>query len=413
MHSLVNGRRLNRARRALCLAAVVALASADGPRASEAVQSAQEPQVPQSAPTPLVRAEEVQTLAVGWALINSDPVKAAANAESVLAYYPRSLAAATLLLEAEIARGGAPAGLAAYERWLGGRKVEDGYLLRRAARAVLWASTSSPEIGVEALQYLAADDDVEARTRLAKRAADASLAETAALARLGDETAVRRLIDQIQNQKLPGNKMYQIDALIASKSPLAVPALTSLLNDKLYPERVAAAANGLGMLGAREAIPELRRLYQDDKALIWVRFMAAAGLYQVNDMTGLPLLQKQLTADDANVRVGAARVMAVQPGTGGPQPDPTWQTVVRALAVDPDPAVRVQAAPLIAPFDHEAARISLEGLLKDDNPAIRELASRAIVRKVAGDFTALRRFLAWPDGETRIQAASRVLELTR
>jgi HEAT repeat protein len=236
-----------------------------------------------------------------------------------------------------------------------------------------------------------------------------SMGDTRALARVGDEGAVRRLIDQIENS--PGGKMFQIDALVQSRSPLAIPPLTKLLDDRNHPDHIAAAANGLGTLNARAAIPQLRRLYADTSLPSPVRFMAAAGLYKMNDMTGLPLLQMQLTSENANLRIGAARFMAGQPGGG--QPDATWLTVVRGLVGDPDPAVRVQAAELVAAYDLDLARQSLEGLLTDENAAIRGLAGLAYIDRVATDFGTLRRFLRSPDGLTQVRAAGRVLELTR
>ena len=181
----------------------------------------------------------------------------------MLASYPRNIAAISLLMEAEIVRGGGSAGLAAYERWLGQRKLEDGYLLRRAARASLWDAADSPEVGVEALQDLAADDDAEARARLVNNMNAGIAADIMALARIGQADAIRRLIDQIE--KTPGGKMYQIQALIDSRSPLAIPPLTKLLDDKNHPDHMAAAANGLGLLGAKSAIPALRRLYQEPR----------------------------------------------------------------------------------------------------------------------------------------------------
>jgi hypothetical protein len=315
-------------------------------------------------------------------------------------------------MEAEIVRGGGFAGLGAYERWLGDRKLEDGYLLRRAARATLWDAAESPEVGVEALQDLAADDDPDALSRLLRHMLDGSAGDTRALARLGREDAIRKLIDQVE--KTPGGKMYQIQALIDSRSPLVIPTLTKLLDDKQHPDHMGAAANGLGMLGAKSAIPALRRIYQDSEntpGMGAVRLSAAAGLYMMNDLTGLPFLQKQLTSETPLIRLGAAQLMAGRPG--GPQPDALWIRVVRELAQNSDSYTRAKAAALIAPYDFEMARQSLERLLSDDNTAIRDLAGQLLIEHVAADFTTLRRMLHSPGALTRVQAADRILKLTR
>ncbi len=213
-----------------------------------------------------VLTEETQAMYNGWALLAAgDTAKAAGYAQSVLDKYPRNIAAAALRVEAEIARGGGQAGLLAYENWLGARKLEDGYLLRRAARAILWEAAGDPAVGVEALQHLAADEDPEARAQLARRMVAGGFGETRALARLGDQGAIQRLIRQIETGE--GSKMLQIDALIQSKSPLAIPTLMKLLKDTNYQDHIAAAADGLGTLGARQAIPELQRLYNDQRQL--------------------------------------------------------------------------------------------------------------------------------------------------
>lgn len=367
---------------------------------------------PQQTPAPQAPVLTDETLVVynGWAMLAAgDTAKALSYAEAVLAKYPRSIAAASLLVETEIVRGGGLAGLAAYERWLGTRRLEDGYLLRRAARGLLWDAAASPDVGVAALEYLAADDDPEARARLVRHMAEGSAGDTRALARIGNEEAIRRLIDQIE--KTPGNKMYQIQALIDSKSQLAVPTLTKLLDDRNHPDHIAAAANGLGVLGAKSAIPALRRVLQDGSTTGAARQSAAAGLYKMNDVTGLPLLQKQLTSDDAYVRLGAAQMMVGQPG--GVQPDAVWVRVVRELAVSSDPAIRIQASGLIAPYDLELARQTLERGLSDDNTAIRDIAGRLLIENVATDFGTLRRLLHSGSALTRVQAADRILKLTR
>ncbi len=358
------------------------------------------------AQTPPVLTEETFLLYNGWALLAAgEPEKAASSAQAVLAKYPRSIAAAALLIEAEIARGGGLAGLTAYETWLGTRKLEDGYLLRRAARAVLWGDTTKPEVAVDALQYLAADDDAEARAQLARRMMAGSIVETRALARLGDEGAVRQLVDQLE--KNVGPKAFLIEALIESHSPLAIPPLTNVLADANHPEFVAAAAGGLGTLNAREAIPQLQRLYEDKSQLFSVRFFAAAGLYKMNDQTGVVFLQQQLASETPLIRAEAAKQLAAQPTDG------TWQSVVRALAGDQDPVVRLKAGELLASQDLELARQTLEPLLTNDNGAVRELAGRAVASRTATDFGTLRRLLRSADPGTQVAAAGRILELTR
>jgi HEAT repeat protein len=154
------------------------------------------------------------------------------------------------------------------------------------------------------------------------------------------------------------------------------------------------------------AIPKLRRLHDDSAAIFPVQFLAAGALYKMNDPSGLSLLQRQLTSEYSTMRVGAAEQMASRP-------DGTWMQVVRALVTDQDPHVRLRAAKLIAPFDLDLARQTLESLLVDNNQAIRQLAGMTIADRTATDFVTLRRLLRTTDMPTRMRAAGRMLELTR
>ena len=82
--------------------------------------------------------EEVALMSTGWAyLAAGDLARAVDHANLALAKSPRSLAAITLLVHADIMRAGALTGLDSYEQWLGGRAPDDGYLLRHVARASL------------------------------------------------------------------------------------------------------------------------------------------------------------------------------------------------------------------------------------------------------------------------------------
>lgn len=352
-----------------------------------------------------VLTEETWAISQGWSLLAAgDPVKAASYADQVLAKYPRSIAAAALRIEAEIARGGGLAGLAAYERWLGTRKIEDGYLLRRAARAILWESTTNPAVAADALEHLAFDDDAEARAQLVRLMVAGGFGETRALARIGDPGAVNRLIQQVE--AIPGSKQRQIEALIESKSPLAAPVLTKLLKDTNNPDSIASAADGLGTLNARDSIPQLQKIYADANQLPSVRFGAAAGLYRMGDMTGINLLQERLNSEFPYVSVDTARRMSGNP-------DGAWKAAARKGLSDPDPGVRLKAAELLAPTERDVAKDTLERLLLDSNPAIRELAGKVMVKAIAGDFSTFRRFLPSADPGIRVAAAGRILELTR
>jgi len=94
-------------------------------------------------------------------------------------------------------------------------------------------------------------------------------------------------------------------------------------------------------------------------------------------------------------------------------PDSGWMDTSRALLNDPQSHVRVLAAQSLAPYDNATARASLDALLNDPNPAIRQLAAQVLAKDVAGDFATLRSLMRSTDGEARLSAASRILEITR
>lgn len=348
---------------------------------------------------------EPATLAQGWTLLaKGDPAAAASIASQQLARDQYSAAALVLLVDADLARGGASAGLSAYERWLGSRRFENAYVLRRVARAMLVEATgkqSNAAARVEALKALAADGDRDAASRLEQAAAPTRIAETRALAALGNEGAVKILIAQLSS--FPGSKTPIIDALGDSGSPLAVPHLKALLSDRNDLNR-AAAADALGRLGAREAIDQVKPLLKDQS--FTVRLKAAGALVRLNDMSGLSLLTELSSSEHAGVRVAAARELASQP-------DASWQSLVRSLTTDTDPAVRLEAARLIAPYDQPLASSVLDALMRDANVGIREAASDVLVQRVASDFTTLRTLLHSGDMLVRVRAAGRILDITR
>ncbi|HXT68911.1 MAG TPA: hypothetical protein VN700_04110 [Vicinamibacterales bacterium] len=354
-------------------------------------------------PARVTGSEDTPALTAGWAaLAAGDSGKASMVAAAVLVSHPRSAAAGALLVEAEIARGGSAAGLQAYERWLADRRLEDGYLLRRVARAQLWEFSDVPEVKVDALQHLASDGDARARAILAGLMVKGDLASMRALAKTGDEAAVNRLIETMKQN--PGSRSFFIDALIESRSPLAIAPLTGVLDDANRPADVARAADGLGKLAGTSAIPNLRKLLAD-KTYPYPLVVAGA-LFRLSDGTGLPMLQKELVSEASTIRARVAEYMSAAP-------DQSWQGVVRGLVTDANPDNRLTAAKLIAPYELELARQTFEALLLDENPAIRQMAGIAIAERTAVDFSTLRRLLRQAEAPIRVRTAGRVLELSR
>jgi HEAT repeat protein len=349
--------------------------------------------------------EEAILVYQGWRMLSDgDAGQAAQHAAKILVTYPRSIAGLTLLVEAEIVRAGPLVALDAYERWLGNRKIEDGYVIRTVARAMLRELIKSSDAGarLEALKALAADGDDEALGLLKQPADGGRLPEMFALAAIGEERSVRGLIAQLGTGI--GSRRPIIEALGRSRNPLAIPPLTKLLTDESLDLR-SAAATALGRLGAKETVSAMVPLLMDSQPFP-VRFSAAGALHRLGDPRGTAFLRKNLSSDHEMVRGQAAEELAAV------AEDTSWVPVAKQLIASPDPEMRLLAARLIAPQDEAQARAVFENLMTEQNPAIREAAGHALVNATTSDFASLRRRLRG-DPVGRALAAGRVLELTK
>ena len=335
---------------------------------------------------PAQPARELAAVARGWTLLAEGQAdKAALLAADLMRTSPRSVAVLSLLVDAEIARGGPIGALDAYDRWLARRRMEDGYALRRIAQAVLRGMARMDQgRRAEAIAALEADGDLTMSGQSQGDAPDAA----ALIAEMGQPGPGRRNV---------------IIALGRTRDNRALPPLTAALND---PDPIvrAAAADALGSLARAEAVAVLRPLLQDP--VFAVRMSAATALHSMQDGSGTAFLREAASSEFAAIRVVAASALKNDAG-------PDWLAIVRRLATDEDPSVRRQAAALIAPHDPELASATLKTLLDDSNPAIREVARESYIDAVLTDLTALKGHLRDQDATTRLRAAGRILQLTR
>lgn len=347
--------------------------------------------------------ERARLIQAGWALlVAGDPIRAAEQANLALTGSPRNIAAITLLVEADIVRAGAMTGLESYELWLGSQQTEDAYLIRHIARAWLVeiGRSQEREPRLQALKHLTKDGDADARRQLAQLANEGGIAETRCLAETGDEGAVRRLLDSLSQST---NKLEIIDALVASGHALAIPPLRDLLSHP-DPATVAAAADGLAKLGAKELVGRIKPLLTSPSSTRLVKIKAAEALYTLGDDSGLEFLEGMLKSPEPALRMVGATGLASRP-------TPAWHSAVRELLQTSHPVVRLEAAALIAQYDPDAARAVLDRLVTDENPAVRVQAARVLAERVAGDFATLRRLMKSGDLLARVRAAGRILEL--
>jgi HEAT repeat protein len=217
---------------------------------------------------------------------------------------------------------------------------------------------------------------------------------------------VRELISQLKSAA--GDRQRVIDALSKTHNQEAIEPLMALLDDRDIFIR-AAAANALGKLDAAQARPKLQQILIDPNEKYGpLKWSAAAALVRLKDANGLEYLRARLKETEPALKVAAATDMAPWVGT-----ESEWLGEIRPLLSSSDPQLRWKAAVLIAPYDNAAARATLEPLLQDPNPGIREAVAGSMASQVATDFATLRQLLRNPDQMSRARAAARILELTK
>jgi len=249
---------------------------------------------------------ETAAIAQGWSLLaQGNTAKASALSAELLKQYPRSAAVLTLAVDTDITRGGPMAGLSTYERWLGSKTTEDGYVLRRVAHALLRDMARDPKdraSRVEALEALQAEGDAGIAVGIDPNASASGIPEAAVLASMGNEQATKSLIAELNNPM--GNRRVALAGLARSQSPLAVDPLIKLLADD-DPYFRGAAAEALAKLGATRAVASIKPLLDDP--VFSVHLNAAGALLTLKDTSGLSWLQQLQTSEHSGVRLAADR----------------------------------------------------------------------------------------------------------
>jgi HEAT repeat protein len=366
--------------------------------------SAQQP-APTPAPAPI---EWARQLSEGWAaLAAGQAAQAEASADAVLGGGHARHDATSLKIRARVQAGHPDTALDVYSEWSKGGH-DDVFLLQPIAGAVLSSLTSSPQPDIKrgALAALASNGDAAARAALA---ATESTDGDATLAALGDASAVARLRDRIAHPSAGNDQVGAIDALVQAKAMEAVPDLIAAL-DPARPAPVrAAAAEGLGMLGAPEAVPRLKELLGDADGSI--SSTAALALARLGDQSSASAITQMETSPVMSSRLAAAQAVAPT-SQGGP-----WVAIATSALQDPDPITRLSAAETLLRYapDNSVARETVRRALTDGNPAIRQMAAQSVSRMpvstAAVDVAQLVRMLRDTSPNVRIAAAGTVLKL--
>jgi HEAT repeat protein len=368
-------------------------------------------------PSAAIPTAEAAAIAQYWVLFAEGKFdEAAKTIGGVVSRYPKNVAVLTLLVETDIARGGALTALKSYEGWLGTREVEEPGVLRRIARAVLieWArQAADTNARNEALVVLASDGDLDAAAAIARMRQARTESGLRMAVQTGDPAAIDAVSERIRLGS--GLRMRDLSLLAQSNSPRAVPVLVEMLKDS-NPENRASAADALGKIGGAEAEGALAPMLSDPHGL--VRNAAAAALFRNGNFSGAGILREMADNEScrsnapgdpeacANFRITAARLMASRP-------DEEWKALVRGLLNDPNASIRLDAALMLAPHDPAATRPVLDALNNDPNIAIREAVQMAEADQSTSSLPTLRGLLRTGEAMVRVRAAARILALTR
>jgi hypothetical protein len=364
---------------------------------------------PPAAPAPDkagLLASERDAHAARAALEAGDAARAIALADRVLATEPAQPTAASVKVEALLAKGDRTAALDAYDAWYAKSGAEDSRLTTKIAIAELEALRTEPLLEVDALAALARSSG-PAATRARAQLTDFAWATPpttkswpaiAALGRLGDPKAAARAA-QAYRESTGSGRVTALEAVIAAGGAGAEPVLRDALGVR-DPMIQATAADGAAKLGLKGLIPALQQVVKTGE--MFAPFSAAVALAQLGAPGGEAILESAATsrAMDARLKAAAARKARGDKG---------WVEAARGLLTGEDPVVRFQAAALLYTADRAAATKVLQEGTQDPNPAVRTLVADLVSSEPTIPLSELRRLLRDGIPRVRLYAASGLL----
>ena len=326
------------------------------------------------------------------------PAEAADALAAILKKQPASADAAALQVETLVELNRFDEALKTYDGYVLALKKPDLAVLTRLGRADLVrtvrAKADQPILRAQALERLARQGDADALTALREQAGSTSavspesLAPVVALARLQDPAGEKRL-GELLNSGTPILRAQVIQAIGQGNVRSQASRLIPLLGESDANVRNATAV-ALGLLQAKQAIPQLRNSFQNDEAGS-VKMFAAVALKQVGDSSADSFLEGLLTKGHPEVQMIAAGAWQFSTSRS-----PAWDKAARTLLAGPNDLHRLRAAELLACCNPVAAKDVLTSALASPNPLLRsgaarvfesrpELADAAIARRVLGD----------------------------
>jgi HEAT repeat protein len=301
------------------------------------------------------------------------------------------------------------AALAAYDRQVNASSHKpDPALLAIIGRAQLneIAAGAGALLAAGARERLAAAGDDAARTALRQAAggpagSDAASASTEALLRLGDAATIGRVTSLLQSAP-PDTRGALIQTLARANVTSAGSAIVPYLTDS-SPQIRAVAAQAVGDLRVRAAVPALQTMFDKDAQL---KVFAGVALKQLGQASVNAYIADLLTSGVPDVRLRAA-------GAYPASESRTWLPLVRELRNNPNEVVRVHAAERMACCDVPTSRAILLETLKSTNTLLRMEAATVLDQTGLADAVDARRLMGETTDMLRMRGAGIALRLAR
>lgn len=324
-------------------------------------------------------------------------------ADAVLAKDPHNAEAIVIKVQALAEADDLDGAIVAYEAFVLRGGAESADALRPLALAHLreLSGNRTSTVAAGALEALARSGDTASRDALSERAwpkdkdTAPSQAAVDALARLGDANAVAEVAARLDAPQ-PAAKQSALNTLSTADPARLSAALPALLKEA-DPSLRTVAIDAAGRAGHRNAVPLLRPLLDDEMYLI--RLWAAVALKRLGDAGGDAVLAAGLKSELNDARLLAAR------GYIG-SADRTWVAAIVPILDDPNGFNRFAAAELLAPVEPDKALPVLEAGVADPNPAIRDVALKALLAQSSPPVSKLWPLLRDVSPWVRVQAAA-------
>jgi hypothetical protein len=354
-----------------------------------------------SAETPPQSAEAAE---VGKAIASAKSSRAAGRVAdavttmtAVLKKYPGNAEGTTFQIDNLLQQDGIPEALAAYDAYATARKRQDVAMLAPVARAdlrrTLRQKSGQATLSARAWERLARDGDAEALRALRQASASSGtispdgLAATLSLAKLRDPAGEARL-GELLRSPVPLERAQVLLAIMEADVRGLAPRVVEALSDPDTNVRTAAA-RAAGVIQAKQAVPKLREMFDNDTPA--VKLFVAVALKRLGQTTADTFLEGILNGQIDQLKVEVARAYA-----SATTKSPNWEKAVRALMGGPNEQIRLEAAELLACCDPAAARSFLTAALTSPNPLMRggaakflesrkDLATADMPRKLLGD----------------------------